>query len=478
MTTVATDKPTDSRDFKVGHLDDLLLEKLETAFHKHTRETVSTEVSKIAIEHDPIDLAIAMIRLPLEARLSVYQNLPNENAQSVFLVHTGATTRSFIFRNTPDSDIAVVLDQTPPDDIVELLDDVTNKKAVRLLSLLDPEKAQRISKLRQHKEHSAGRLMTNEFFAFHINTTIGSVIDHIRDNPGIELTRSIFVLNDKNELTGFVPSRNIIINAHDLTLKQIMRPVLHYINPSASREEIVDLVGRYDISVLPIVDDNQFLIGVITYEDVVEMMEDLEDKTIATIAGTGEAVGEEVSTLKRIFWRAPWLLVTLAAGMCTATGMSHFFNSVWFAVVPFFVSLIAGMSGNVGIQCSTILVRGLATGEISPGARSSVMRRELLIGVSIGIMFGLICGSVGYLFSQLGILKIDAPSIAVAATVCGGVFAACCVATTLGVLSPFFFASLGIDPAVAAGPIVTALNDLMSTFTYFFVAYVVFHSLT
>lgn len=316
--------------------------------------------------------------------------------------------------------------------------------------------------------------MTNEFFAFNINTTIGEVAAQIRDNPGIELTLRIFVLNDSGELAGFVPDRNLIVNPPYIPIRQVMRPILHKVTPNTSRDEVVDLVERYNIPALPVVDDEDNLVGVITYEDAVDAMKDIADETIASIAGTAEDFGEHEELFKRLIWRAPWLLVTLCAGLVTATAMSHFSDRLWFFFVPFFVPLIAGMSGNVGIQCSTILVRGMSTGALSAGSVREAIRKEMSIGLLIGAIFGILCGFIVSLSHWFGLHNSGADPYVLGATVTFGVFAACVVASILGTLSPFFFARFRIDPAVASGPIVTAFNDVLSTLMFFFVARTVY----
>ncbi|HXF28268.1 MAG TPA: magnesium transporter, partial [Chlamydiales bacterium] len=168
--------------------------------------------------------------------------------------------------------------------------------------------------------------------------------------------------------------------------------------------------------------------------------------------------------------RAPWLLVTLMAGLVSATGLAYFQASPWFCVVPFFVPLITGMSGNVGIQCSTIFVRGMATGEISPGTRREAAMRELAIGHLIGVVFGLFSGFTVYFLSHFGIQKIEAGSVITGAAVGLGILGASFIATIFGTFSPLVFSRLKIDPAVASGPIVTAFNDVLSTFMFFFIA--------
>src|SRR5262249_52420551 len=152
--------------------------------------------------------------------------------------------------------------------------------------------------------------------------------------------------------------------------------------------------------------------GVIAYEAVVEAMEDIADETIASIAGTGEDISEHEPIFKRFMLRAPWLLVTLCAGLLTASVMSHFIDRYWFAFLPFFVPLITGMSGNVGIQCSTILVRGMSTGELTPGGRREAVFKELLIGLTIGCIFGILCGTAVYLLNVFGIHHVGADPFA------------------------------------------------------------------
>lgn len=461
-------------DSKTSQLDDALNEKLENAFHKQTSQVLLHDVAKIASEHDPIDLAYAVTRLPPSARIVVYDNLPDLNAKIIFMTNTGSNTRSAIYRQISDEEIRRLVERMPPDEAVWILDDMSDRRLKRILEKLEPKKAARIRDLQKHDRHSAGRLMTNEFFAFHMHTTIGEVAAHIRNNPGIELTRRIFVLNDDNELAGFVPGRNLIVNPHYLPLRQVMRPVLHKVTAHDSRDEVVDLVERYKIPALPVIDEEDHIIGVITYEDVVEAMEDIADETIASIAGTAEDVSEQSPIFQRFIWRAPWLLVTLFAGLVTATAMTHFKDRSWFTYLPFFVPLIAGMSGNVGIQCSTILVRGMSTGGLSTGSRGNAVKKELAIGLLIGLSFGIVCGLSVYVLNHFGIHQAGSDPMAMGVTVSLGLLGACLLATALGSLSPFFFARFGIDPAVASGPIVTACNDVLSTLMFFFVARAVY----
>lgn len=461
-------------DSRTSLLDDMLNQRLSDAFHKQTSQVLVHEVAKIASEYDPIDLAYAVTRLPPSARIVVYENLPDQQAKIIFMINTGSNTRAAIFRQIDDSEIQRLISHMPPDEAVWVLDDLSDRRLKRILDLLETKKAGRIRELQKHERHSAGRMMTNEFFAFHMNTQISAVAGQIRANPGVELTRTIFVLNDEEELIGFVSDRNLIINPHYLPLRQIMRPILHKVSPDTSRDEVVDIVERYKIPALPVVDDENHLIGVITYEGVVEAMEDIADDTIANIAGTAEHVREHEPIMKRFRGRAPWLFVTLCAGLFTATTISHLNVYIWFAFILPFMQLITGMSGNVGIQCSTVLVRGMSTGELSLGTRRQAITKELAIGLLIGSFFGLCCGLLVYTLMQAGIYHLDTNPIILSTTVSFGVLGACLTATVLGTYSPFLFAYLRIDPAIASGPIVTAFNDVLSSLMFFLIASVTY----
>ncbi len=462
-------------DSKTSHLDDELTARLEDAFHKTTLAVRTHDVAKIASQYNPIDLAYAASRLPRHARPILFENLPDLNAKSTFMINTDSVTRMEVFRTLDDTEVKQLIEKMPPDEAVWVLDDLPDRRYRRLLDLLDSKKAARIRELQKHSRKSAGGLMTNEFFAFPMEATIAQVSAHIRDNPGIDMTRRIFVLDERGELMGVVPARNLIVNPPHLPLKQVMRQVDHKVSPDASREEVVDLVERYKIPALPVVDDENFLIGVITYEDVVEVIEDIADETIAWMAGTAEDLSQDDPVFKRFLARAPWLAVTLCGGLLSAAIMNYFMGleGRLLAFIVFFIPLINGMSGNLGLQSSTVLVRSMAIGVLSAGKRGEAIFKEFSVGMTTGLVFGAFSGVLVFVMNYFGWQDFGASPLETAVIVATGLLGASLVATTLGVLAPFFFASLGVDPALASGPIVTAFNDLLSMTTYFIISGVI-----
>ena len=457
---------------QTSHLDDVLNEKLENAFHKQTYQVLLHDVAKIACEHSPIDLAHAVTRLPPSSRSIVYEHLPSFGAKVDFLINTDNTTRSAILRGLELQEVKLLVEAMPLDEAVWVLEDLSSRRLRAVLEIVDYKKAIAIKEVRKHDPNSAARLMTNEFFSFNMEVTIGEVSQVIRNNPGIDLTRRVFVTNDSGELLGFVPARNLIVNSSKLPIRQVMRPITYKVSPDASREEVVDIVERYKIPVLPVVDQCERLEGVITYEDVVEAMEDIADETIARMAGTTDSATLHDPIYKKFFARSPWLIVTLFAGMLNVMNMSYFESIAgqWFVFIVFFVPLITGMSGNVGLQCSTLLVRSIATGELSSGDKGRAMRRELMAGLSVGMGFGIFSGFLVMFLNMIGLYNSGGNPLTVSCIVAAGLFGACFTSSILGVISPFGFAKIGIDPAVASGPIVTAFNDVLSTAMYFVIA--------
>jgi magnesium transporter len=460
---------------RTSHLDDELSARLEEALHKTTFNIHLHDVAKIASEYNPIDLAYAASRLPPSARPVLYENLPSLEAKVSFMINTDSPSRWAIFRTLEDLDIKKLVEKMPSDEAVWVLDDIPDRRYRRVLELVDSKKASQIRELQKHSRNSAGGLMTNEFFAFPMETSIAEAASFIRDNPGIDMTRRIFVIDHQGELQGFVPARNLIVNPPYLPLRQVMRQVEHKVFPDTTREEVVDLVERYKIPALPVVNEENLLVGVITYEDVVEAIEDIADETIAWMAGTAEDVSEYDHVFKRFLSRAPWLFVTLFAGLISAAVMSYFqgIEPELLALIFFFIPLINGMSGNVGVQCSTVLVRSMAIGVLSAGKRGEAVFKEVSIGLLTGVFFGCLCGLIVYLITILSIGEFSGTPSQLGVTVAAGVLGASLTATTLGVSSPFFFARIGVDPALASGPIVTAFNDIMSLVMFFVISGVI-----
>ncbi|MGE3953934.1 MAG: magnesium transporter [Parachlamydiales bacterium] len=453
-------------------LDNLLSEKLKEAVHSHTQDIHLQEVARIACEHSPIDLAYAVAYLPPDARPYVYENLPDWEAKVAFFLNTDESTQTHVFRHLSGEEVAELVSRMPADEAVYVLDNLPDRRIRRLFQRLDPELTQRIRELQRHDRLSAGRMMTSEFFAFGPEMLVGEAVRVIRDHPGIKVTESLFVVDPVGQLLGRILTRTLLVSPDETPIRQVMQSVTHRVMVSTPRDEVIELVERYTIPSLAVVDEEERLVGIIRADHVIEACEDVADETIFQMAGTLEDVSAHQPVWKRFLSRAPWLIVTLFGGLLNAGSISYFGSLLppWMGFVVFFIPLITGMSGNVGVQCSTVLVRGMAIGSLLPGKWGEAIWKEIAIGLLAGSVFGLLCGVLVYGLNTLGIHSMGIEPLFVGAVVSAGLFGACLTATLLGVFSPLFFARIGVDPAVASGPIVTAFNDVLSMVMYFVIA--------
>lgn len=466
------DDDSSSDAFKTRRLDHLLAEQIDKAFHKQTAQVCLENIVKIASEHSPIDLAYAATMLPSSLRPILFENFTTTSRKIEFILNTDSSTRIAVFRYISDYETKMLLEEMTSQDAVSLLDDMSEKRYRRIMELLDAKKVQAIKEHKKHTRNSAGRLMSSEFFTFHSDIRVGEVAEIIKENPGIEFTRIIFVVDATKKLLGFVTARHLIVNPPHVQLSEILRPSCHSVSPDASREEVIEMMQRYKISALPVVNEEGTLLGAIGYDDVLEAMEDIADETMACVAGTGEKVSAPESVMKRFLCRAPWLIVTLLAGLLNMSVMNIFtqYEGIFLTFVFFFVPLITGMSGNIGLQCSTVLVRNMALGLLTKSTKKMVVRSEIYIGLLNGAVFGILSGLFVFCLNFQGITMMTASPLAVGLIVGVGLFGACITGTLLGVSSPLIFSRLGIDPAVSSGPIVTAFNDFLSMTIYFLIA--------
>lgn len=467
--------PSLSQTFKTHELDDLLAERLDEAFHNETSNLCLEKLAEIAEKHSPIDLAYAVSRLPSALRPLLFENFSTLERKVQFIIHTDSTTRASIFRYITVLDTISLFNLAPTDEVVDMLDDLSERRFRRVLDKLDPLRAEKIRELKKHSRESAGRLLTHEYFAFAPEQTVHEVAECIKNNPGIQFTGCFYIVDPQGILLGHVSARSLIVNKGELQLHQIMRPVCHFVYPDCSREEVIDIMNRYQLSGLPVVSEGRVLLGVITSEDTLEVLEDIADETIANMAGTTEKYSEPESAFKKFLHRAPWLFVTLFAGLLNMSVMNMFqqIDGLVLTFVFFFVPLVTGLSGNIGLQCSTVLVRNIALGLFSSQNFKKVMVKEAFLGFGTGAFFGVVSGIFVFLLNFFSITAMAHNPFVVGLVVGLGLMGACLCGTLLGVFSPIIFYRSGIDPAVASGPIVTAFNDFLSMSIYFLIALLV-----
>jgi magnesium transporter len=316
----------------------------------------------------------------------------------------------------------------------------------------------------QYPEDTAGGLMTFEYVAIREDITAAKAIDVLRETaPDAETVYYVYVINIENQLVGVISLRELIIASPESLISDIMRRNVVSVPIDMDQEEVARIVSKYDFLAVPVVDHEKSLQGIITFDDVIDVIHEEASEDIYRMAGApGEEEEEEEGFLLRIKAslkaRLPWLFVTMFGGLFSGKILSQFSGEISAVVaLAFFIPLLTGMGGNVGTQSSTVTVRGIATGQIGNEDILRVILREALTGLAIGAILGVIVGGIASWWQNKPML-----GMVVGLAMLGNMF----TAATMGTLVPLFFRRIGIDPAVASAPFISTAIDITGLVIY------------
>lgn len=372
-----------------------------------------------------------------------------------------------ISEGLPEEELTGLVAELPSDDAAELIAAMPEDVADRIMELLADAAAAPLEGLLRYEEETAGRIMTPEVFALHEDTTVQEAINALRDSRAaqLEMVFYLYVTDDRDHLVGVCSLRDLLLASPSQPLRTVMSPRVISVSVHTDQEEVARLVARYNFLALPVVDEQNKLVGVVTVDDVIDVIRDEETEDILLMVGVGE--GEDdilgASLWRSTLTRLPWLLVAFVGGVIASQIIGHF-EPILARVVALaaFIPVIAGMGGNIGTQSAIIIVRGLATGRITSGQAWRVVLRQLGVGSAVGLMFGVLLGLLaGVLFPGSGGLGF---------VVGLGITVSMVVAALVGTAMPVLFDRLGVDPAVATGPMVTTSVDVLGVLTYFGIA--------
>lgn len=358
-----------------------------------------------------------------------------------------------------------ILDEMSFDDAADLLSELSDQEQNRYLDLMESQDQQDVRELMNYPEDTAGGLMTTEYVAIRDDITAARAIDAMREiAPDAETVYYVYVINMKNQLVGVVSLRELIIANPQGLIHNIMRPNIVSVPVDMDQEEVARIVSKYDFLAVPVVDHNKGLLGIITVDDVIDVIHEEATEDLYRLAGApGEEEEEEEEKLllrikSSLKARLPWLFVTMLGGLVSGSVLSYFSGQIQSVVaLTFFIPLLTGMGGNVGTQSSTVTVRGIATGQIKKGELFSVIAKESLVGLSIGSILGLIVGIIASWWQSKPML-----GVIVGLAMLGNMF----TAATMGTLVPLIFRRIGVDPAVASAPFISTAIDITGLLIY------------
>lgn len=357
--------------------------------------------------------------------------------------------------------ISQLLEKMPFDDVADFLSELPQQQKDKFLSLFEVHDAEDVQELMDYAEDTAGGLMTTEYVALPEEITIERAIQALREiAPNAETVYYVYVINLKNQLVGVISLRELIIAKPHNLIKDIMRQNVISVNVNEDQELVAKKVSKYDILAIPVVDDTNHLLGIITVDDIIDVIHEEASEDIYRLAGTYLAEGEDNLDKYSIAVksRLPWLLITMIGGLVSGQVLKNFSDQLSTVVaLAFFIPLLTGMGGNVGTQSSTVTVRGIATGQVNPNTVIRTIFRESMVGISLGLVLGTIVATVAYIWQGSIVL-----GIVVGMAMLGNMF----TAATMGTLVPIVFKKIGIDPAVASAPFISTSIDIVGLIIY------------
>jgi magnesium transporter len=384
-------------------------------------------------------------------------------------------TQEKIIHELPPAKTAELLNELPPDDRTSFLEDLPNEVVRELIKTLNPEERKITLSLLGYPENSVGRLMTPDYVYVHENDTVTEVLNIIRQvGKNSETIDVIYVINDRGELLDDIRIREFILAEPDTKVFELMDGRVISINVNDDQENANEVFKMNNRVALPVTDDKNVLLGIITIDDVLWIANEEFSEDIQKIGGT-EALDEpylEMPIFKLFKKRITWLVVLFIGEMLTATAMGYFEDEIAKAVVlALFVPLIISSGGNSGSQASTLIIQAMAVGELTISDWWKVMRRELISGLLLGSILGVIGFLRVMVWSQIFPNVYGIHFLAIGLTVGMALVGVVLWGTLCGSMLPIILKRLGADPAVSSAPFVATLVDVTGLLIYFSVAY-------
>ncbi|MBM7560705.1 magnesium transporter [Fusibacter tunisiensis] len=424
--------------------------------HTYLENMHAADISEILENLDEADQIYLFGLLSDELATEVLEELNSEDFSS--LLHA----------LTYEKKVAV-LDLMSQDEIVDKLSDLPENRQKEIIAFLDFEDAEDVKELLVYEDSTAGRLMTKDFVSIQKNYTIYYAIETLRAiAPDAETIYYVYVTDDQERLVGVISLRELIVSAPNRTVSSVMNENLITVHVDDDQEEVAQIVSKYDLLAVPVVDSEGILQGIITVDDVLDIIEEEATEDFYKFAGSSdEEAYEHDTTLKvRVFAsirsRLPWLIVTIFGGLLSASVLAYFEKTISAnASLALFMPLLAGMGGNVGTQSSTITVRNIATHEIE----GTGIFKTLIHEISVGLIVGIVCALI---VAVAAIIMETEYHIAIIVGI--SMWANMSTAATIGTIVPLVFKKIGVDPAVASAPFITTTIDLTGLSIYFTLA--------
>lgn len=414
-------------------------------------------LSNIFVDLHPADIAFLISQLKKEDRKYIFNLLPTEVGSDV-ITELDPPVVEQLLSDISEKEISELVEEMDSDDAADIISDLPEDVADRVLDQVTDEVSDEVKELLIYEEDTAGGIMALEFVSVQENSTVTEAIEAIRiAKEEMDAIYSIWVVDKNNRLIGSVSLPDLVLAHGKTNMQKIMNTDLHWVSTDVDQEDVAIMFRKYDLVALPVVNTMNQLVGEITVDDIVDVLEEEIDEDISMMAGTNDEEIQEESFLKISWVRLPWLVIAFLGQIIAAFVIKSYEVSLQQVIaLTFFMPVIMAMGGNSGIQSSTIVIRGLATGEISLSNTKRRFFRELRVALFIGFIFGLgMAVIVGLWFNPwMGLMVGIALNIVILQ------------AAMFGGIIPFILKRADIDPALASGPFITTFNDILGLLIY------------
>ncbi len=414
-------------------------------------------LAQILEEAHPADVTHALRELPVEQQTTIFRLLSREQAGAV-LHEMDDQTLFELVRALDEVELSGILERMPADNAAQVVDELPEEQAEKVLDLMKEEKSEEVQELLEYGEKTAGRIMSPEFVAVHEEMTVAQALDHVRKSASAEQAFYVYVVDDHDHLVGVVPLRRLITADPATPIRLIRHEDVVSATPETDQEEVAGMVAKYNLLAVPVVDQNHRLLGTITVDDVIDV---IQQEATEDIQRFGGVAGDEtvLDPPRRAFpKRLVWLLINLATAILAASVIGLFESSIQaLAVLAVFMPIVASMGGIGTTQTATVVVRGIALGDMTPSVLWRVLRKELLLGLTTGAANGAVMAFIAYIWKGQLLLSL----ILGVALVLNML-----VAATVGTLIPLVLKIFRMDPAIASSVVITTFTDVFGFFSF------------
>jgi len=427
------------------------------------RRDATTHLRKIVDKTHAADMSVVFRSLSLLNQRKLFDMIKDAQQKGALFSELDEDIFSNLIEDMDLDEIVEILDHMPTDDVADIIGGLPEEKSDAILEKMKKEGSEEVEDLLRYGDDTAGGIMVPDFIALKEDTTAKQAIESLqKEHLDVEMPFYLYVVDEYGRLVGVSSLRQLVVVHPETPLKQFMTTDVFSVETGMDQEEVAKIVARYDILAVPVVDGTNTLVGIVTVDDIIDIIRDEATKDILKMAGAGEEFIETQSVFKSTKTRLPWLFASCIGGIVAFFIICRFEDGLnEIAYLAAFIPVIMNMGGNIGTQSSSIVVRGLATGQLNVRDIWSVVFKELSVGLILGVIYGFLIGMVAQFRYDTGALALSVGL---------SVICSMSVAALLGSMVPMAFARINIDPAVASSPFVTTSVDIISVFFYFQIA--------